>query len=142
MILGMELLMSIPVMINEMLIRFMYIIKAKFYHKKEWKECIPKDDIPELNKMLLIGSGTFLLIDTGGAWIKSKNPITNPVVFLSEINLINVIRFSTLILKEIYILYNNGKIDNKKLEKYLDDTCKILLIEAHNKSKPFKEILK
>lgn len=50
--------MSIPVMINEMLIRFMYIIKAKFYHK-EWKECIPKDDIPELNKMLLIGSGTF-----------------------------------------------------------------------------------
>ncbi|EAJ0033687.1 hypothetical protein CE948_07190, partial [Campylobacter jejuni] len=118
--------MSIPVMINEMLIRFMYIIKAKFYHKKEWKECIPKDDIPELNKMLLIGSGTFLLIDTGGAWIKSKNPITNPVVFLSEINLINVIRFSTLILKEIYILYNNGKIDNKKLEKYLDDTCKIL----------------
>ncbi|EPW4236524.1 hypothetical protein ACWK36_000997, partial [Campylobacter jejuni] len=96
----------------------------------------------ELNKMLLIGSGTFLLIDTGGAWIKSKNPITNPVVFLSEINLINVIRFSTLILKEIYILYNNGKIDNKKLEKYLDDTCKILLIEAHNKSKPFKEILK
>lgn len=51
-------------------------------------------------------------------------------------------RFSTLILKEIYILYNNGKIDNKKLEKYLDDTCKILLIEAHNKSKPFKEILK
>ncbi|ECL2477310.1 hypothetical protein FSL02_08565, partial [Campylobacter jejuni] len=77
--------MSIPVMINEMLIRFIYIIKAKFYHKKEWKECIPKDDIPELNKMLLIGSGTFLLIDTGGAWIKSKNPITNPVVFLSEI---------------------------------------------------------
>ncbi|ECV9678015.1 hypothetical protein F2I49_07050, partial [Campylobacter jejuni] len=63
-------------------------------------------------------------------------------VFLSEINLINVIRFSTLILKEIYILYNNGKIDNKKLEKYLDDTCKILLIEAHNKSKLFKEILK
>ncbi|EAK5162742.1 TPA: hypothetical protein SB543_000062 [Campylobacter jejuni] len=37
---------------------------------------------------------------------------------------------------------SNGKIDNKKLEKYLDDTCKILLIEAHNKSKPFKEILK
>ncbi|EPZ5385932.1 hypothetical protein ACXO6K_000638 [Campylobacter jejuni] len=73
---------------------------------------------------------------------KKKNPITNPVVFLSEINLINVIRFSTLILKEIYILYNNGKIDNKKLEKYLDDTCKILLIEAHNKSKLFKEILK
>lgn len=31
---------------------------------------------------------------------------------------------------------------DKKLEKYLDDTCKILLIEAHNKSKPFKEILK
>lgn len=41
-----------------------------------------------------------------------------------------------------YILFFRRQIDNKKLEKYLDDTCKILLIEAHNKSKPFKEILK
>ncbi|WP_223208287.1 coiled-coil domain-containing protein [Campylobacter coli] len=119
--------MAIPVAITELLTRFMYVMKARFYYCKDWKECIPNANIPELRRMLLVGHGTLCLIDGVDAGIRSGNPIANPVVFLSHTNLLAWVRFSHLALKEIKAIWKTGEIDNKKLDEYIDQEFKIML---------------
>lgn len=119
--------MAIPIVITELLIRFMYVMKAKFYHHKDWKECIPNVNNPELRRMLLVGHGTLCLIDGVDAAIRSGNPITNPVDFLKHTNLIGWYRLSYLALKEIKAIWKAGKIDNDELDKYLDQEFKKML---------------
>ncbi|EAI9959946.1 hypothetical protein C5441_01290 [Campylobacter coli] len=119
--------MAIPVVITELLIRFMYVMKARFYHNKDWKECIPNADISELRRMLLVGHGALCLIDGVDAGIRSVNPVTNPVIFLLHTNLIAWAKFSSLALKEIKTIWKTGEIDNVKLDKYLDQELKIML---------------
>lgn len=116
--------MAIPVVITELLMHFMYVVKARFYHHKDWKKCIPNADIPELRRMLLVGHGTLCLIDGVDAGIRSGNPIVNPVMFLLHTNLVAWGRFSLFALKEIKAIWKTGEIDNEKLDEYLDQEFK------------------
>ncbi len=75
--------MAIPVLITELLTRFMFTMKAHFYHQKDWKYSIPSDNIPELRRMLLVGHGTLCLIDGADAYIRSGGEM---VTFLSRTN--------------------------------------------------------
>ena len=76
---------SIPVLMNEYIIKLSWILKQHFYHKIDWKDIrlvqtlIPENagkiifkENPEMQKMLLAGYGTFCGIDFGGALISSK----------------------------------------------------------------------
>lgn len=119
--------MAIPVAITELLIRFMYAMKAKFYHQKDWKNCIPSANIPELRRMLLVGHGTLCLIDGVDAAIRSGNPIINPVEFLLRTNLIAWVRFSKVALEELLAWYKKGEIDVEKLDCYLEQEWKKML---------------
>lgn len=119
--------MAIPVAITELLIRFMYAMKARFYHQRNWKDCIPNANIPELRRMLLVGHGTLCLIDGVDAAVRSGNPILNPVEFLLRTNLIAWVRFGHLALKELSAWYKEGTIDTDKLEEYLDKDLKNLI---------------
>lgn len=112
--------MAIPVAITELLVRFMYAMKARFYHQRDWKDCIPNANIPELRRMLLVGHGTLCLIDGVDAAIRSGNPILNPVEFLLRTNLIAWVRFSKVALEELLAWWNKGKVDVKKLDCYLE----------------------
>ncbi len=116
--------MAVPVLINELLIRFMYTMKAHFYHDKEWKDCLPKGSIPELRRMLLVGHGTLCLMDGVDAAIRSGGDM---VQFLLRTNLIAWVRFGHLGLKELNAWYRSGKIDPEKVDEYLDDELKKLL---------------
>lgn len=118
------LAMAIPVVINELLIRFMYTMKAHFYHKKDWKDSIPDGNIPELRRMLLVGHGTLCIIDGADAAIRSGGEI---VQFLLRTNLVAWTRFGHLALKEIYAWYNSGHIDTDAVDKYIDDDLKEML---------------
>ena len=109
--------MAIPVLITELLIRVMYTLKARFYHEKDWKECIPNANIPELRRMLLVGHGTLCMIDAADAGIRSGG---NMVEFLLRTNLIGWVRFGYLGLKELNAWYNSGEIDPEKVDEYIE----------------------
>ncbi|NLK66552.1 MAG: hypothetical protein GX282_03660 [Campylobacteraceae bacterium] len=116
--------MSIPILITELLIRVMYVVKARFYHEKEWEECLPKADIPELRRMLLVGHGTLCIIDGVDAKAKSGGEIVN---FLLRSNLIAWVGFGYLGLKELNAWHNVGEIDAKKVDEYIEKELKEMI---------------
>lgn len=122
--------MAIPVLINELLIRFMYTMKAHFYHEKEWKDSIPNASIPELRRMLLVGHGTLCIIDGADAYIRSGSG-ADMVTFLSRTNLLAWSRFGHLALKEVYAWYNAGHIDADAVDEYIDKSLKKMSNAAH-----------
>lgn len=115
--------MAIPVLITELLTRLMWASKQRFYHKKQWMECIPSANNPELRRMLLVAHGTLCLIDAGDAALKSGGDM---VQFLLRTNLIGWARFGTLALKEVYAWHNAGHIDVDAVDEYLDAELKKL----------------
>jgi len=121
--------MAVPVLINELLIRFMYTMKSRFYHQKEWKECIPKGNIPEVRRMLLVGHGTLCVMDGADAYwqTKAKGTPVQAVEILLRINLIAWTRFGQLALKELYAWYNSGHIDAEAVDEYIDNDLKRML---------------
>jgi len=116
--------MAIPVVINELLIRFMYTMKAHFYHGKDWKDSIPSENIPELRRMLLVGHGTLCIMDGADAAIRSGGEM---VQLLLRTNLIAWVRFGHLGLKELNAWYNSGHIDYDAVDKYIDDELRQIL---------------
>lgn len=118
--------MAVPVLINELLIRFMYTIKARFYHKREWKDCIPKGSVPEVRRMLLVGHGVLCIIDGADAYIRSGSG-ADMVAFLSRTNLLAWTRFGQLALKEVYSWYNSGHIDADAVDEYIDTNLRQML---------------
>jgi hypothetical protein len=116
--------MAIPVVVTELLIRFMYSMKAHFYHSKDWKDSIPNANIPELRRMLLVGHGTLCLLDGVDACIRSGGEM---VTFLSRTNLLAWVRFGQLSLKELNAWYNAGHIDADAVDEYLDKEYKNML---------------
>lgn len=121
------LTMAIPVTITELLIRFMYMMKQRFYHGREWQECIPKASVPELRRMLLVGHGVLCTMDGVDAAIRSGDPRANPVKFLLHTNLIGWANFGQLALREVYAWWNVGKMDIEAVDEYLAKDLKMML---------------
>lgn len=115
--------MAIPVILNELMIRVLWVIKKHFYEKKEWKECMPSEKYADLRMMLLIGHGTLCVIDSGDAIIKSGG---NAVAFVLRLNIIGWARFIVLVFKELKIRYGNQVIEAFKY--FLDEMWMILNI--------------
>ncbi|UEL48215.1 hypothetical protein [Terrisporobacter hibernicus] len=96
--------MAIPVILNELMIRVLWVIKNRFYKKKEWKECIPSQKHADLRMMLIVGHGTLCIIDGADAAIKSGG---NAVAFVLRLNIIGWARLLVLVFKELRIRYGN-----------------------------------
>lgn len=111
------LAMAIPVLITELLTRIMWVIKQRFYHEQDWRDCIPTANNPELRRMLLIGHGTLCLVDTTDAALRSGG---NIVAFMLRSNLIAWARFGTLAIKEVKACYIAGSLDVEAVDEYLD----------------------
>ena len=109
--------MAIPVLITELLTRMMWVIKQRFYHQQDWRDCIPSAGNPELRRMLLIGHGTLCLIDTTDAALRSGG---NIVAFMLRSNLLAWARFGTLAIKEVKACYMAGSLDVEAVDAYLD----------------------
>ena len=60
--------MSLPVLLCELLVRFIWMIKQRFYFKKPLKECIPTQSHTDLRIMLLFGHGTLALAPGSLLW--------------------------------------------------------------------------
>ena len=94
--------MAIPVLLEELMIRVLWAIKRRFYHKKEWSECIPTKEHADLRIMLIVGNGTLCLIDGADAAIKSGG---NALVFILHMNLVAWTRLLLLVFRELRLRY-------------------------------------
>lgn len=111
------LAMAIPVLITELLTRAMWVVKQRFYHEREWCDCLPSAGNPELRRMLLIGHGTLCLVDGTDAALRSGG---NIVAFMLRSNLIAWARFGTIALKELKACYAVGSLDVEVVDEYLE----------------------
>lgn len=94
------LTMSVPVIITDLLIRFIWSLKHFFYHKCPFKECIPTSKNDSLRMMLLLGNGTLCVMD--GVDALRYYP-ENILCCFMRFNIIAWVRFVSLVLKEICI---------------------------------------
>lgn len=120
--------MAIPVAITELLTRFMWSLKQKIYHHKDWLDCIPLVNVPEVRRMLLVAHGTLCIIDGLDAGIKSAG---EPVQFLLRTNLIGWSRFSLLALKEVQTKFREGDLDLDAVDEYLDKEYRRLKLSPY-----------
>ncbi|WP_455539121.1 hypothetical protein [Terrisporobacter sp.] len=113
--------MAIPVVINELMIRVLWVIKKRFYEKKEWKDCMPSKKHADLRMMLIVGDGALCLVDGADALIKSGG---NAVAFVLRLNMIGWARFIVLVFKELSIRYGSEILESIKL--FLDEIWSVL----------------
>lgn len=108
--------MSIPVVINELLVRFLWSLKLYLYENVPIKEIVNLDEKNKLKlKRIYFNSyGCFCLLDAGSAYIKSASnpePATKIATMLYNMNLVAWLRFGKLGLDEII---RQIKIDSNK----------------------------
>jgi len=108
---------AIPVIFNEISIRLLWAVKAKFYHNKSFKESIPFGNKPELRRMLLTGHGVLCIIDGVDAVAKSGGQM---LLFVMRLNFTAWKRLAFSGLMEVRALYKENAIDIDALEKDLE----------------------
>lgn len=108
---------SIPVVINEIMIRLLWSIKSRFYHNRSWKESTPNGSKPELRRMLLVGHGSLCLIDGIDAGLRSGGQILE---FSLHLNYIAWSRFAFAGLQEIRSLCTNNNLDILAMDEDLE----------------------
>ena len=91
---------AVPVVMTEVMIRGIWMLRQHFFRGIALEECIPSEKNVNLSRMLLVGNGSFVLIDGAEAayrGVQKKSWAT----FISRLNLIGLARFSVLVLKEV-----------------------------------------
>lgn len=109
--------LSIPVLINELIIRFLWSLKQYFYHKKAISDIIKTKNSPELRRMLLVGHGSLCIIDGGDAVLRSPGNLLG--MYLS-INIVAWTRLATISFSEIKARYGSNFIDKEKRDSDMD----------------------
>lgn len=116
--------LAVPVLIAELLTRLAWTFKQRVYHKKEWKDCIPTANNPELRRMLLVAHGTLCVVDGVDAGLRSGGDI---VQFMLRSNILAWARFGTLAVKELRAWYKAGGLDIDVANEHLDAEYERLL---------------
>ena len=124
--------MAIPVVINELIIRFCWIIRARFFDNKEWKDCIPTESHPELRRMLFVGQGALCLVDGVDAASRGGGQV---ITTLLRVNLIAWTRFAHLSLKELNAWAMQGKINHELMDKHLDQEFEQILSSSYARAR-------
>lgn len=111
---------TIPVLLNEVMIRLMWSLKSRFYHKNSWKESVPFGNHPELRRMLLAGHGVLCVVDAVDAGIRSVDLIT----FTLHLNVTAWTRLGISGIQEIRALYRENVVDVAALDQDLESEWK------------------
>ena len=92
--------MAVPVVLNDLFIRFLWSVKKHFYAQCPWKQCIPMNKHDDLRVMLLVGNGCLCVVDGIDAFAKSSS---DPVAFVLRLNLIAWGKLTLMAIKEVTI---------------------------------------
>lgn len=120
--------LAIPVILNELIIRFLWMIKQYFYHKRSLSEIFKKRKSPELRRMLLVGHGSLCLVDGVDAAIRSGG---NVYGMLLNMNIVAWTRFSYAGFNEVRAMYSQNVIDKQQRDLDMDRDWQELLAESH-----------
>lgn len=112
---------SIPVVLNDLLVRLCFVLKRYFYNGLSINECIPVDwkvirAQPELRRMLLVSQGTFCIVDGVDAAVRSHLEILEFAIHLN-FPAWKRLAFSGLI--EIRRYFDQGALDVIRLDEDL-----------------------
>lgn len=118
------LAMAIPVLLNDLIIRFLWALKQRFYHKKNWSECVPDNKHKTLRLMLIVGNGTLCVFDGMDATIRSKG---NWLEFFLHINIIAWFKLVVRVCKEIMIRFDFTYEDLRIQFEYLNYQLQIYI---------------
>lgn len=109
--------MSTPLIINDLIIKFLWAIKKHFVHNFDWRECIPSEKYPDLRLMMIIGNGCLCVTDGVDAAIRSKGDILE---FALHLNYVAWLRLATRVLKELELRFGFTYEDLKTQYEYLN----------------------
>lgn len=110
--------MAIPVVMNELMIKVIWMIRQKFIRKKTWKESIPTSKHADLRIMLIVGNGTLCLVDGTDAAVHGVAG-GNIISFICHLNLAGWTRLIMLVLKELCIRF--GPVLDKVINDFIDN---------------------
>ena len=116
--------MAIPVVMEELMIKVIWMIRQKFIRKKTWKESFPTAAHADLRIMLIIGNGTLCAIDGVDAAAHGVVEGGNVISFVCHLNLVGWARLAMLVLKELAIRL--GPVVSQMLERFSRSVLEIL----------------
>lgn len=124
---------SIPVFLNELLIRVYWMLKQKLYYKKPMKECIPFGKSRELQRLLLVSLLVFEAIDIGHATIKGFRKASY-ITFFCSLNYIGLCDLAlrvlfNFLLQEKHINQVNSILKGELQQKYMELMDSEILLE-------------
>ena len=118
---------SVPVFINDLLIRAVFLIKQHFYDDVSWADLIRKKNEDKLQRMTSIGIGAMCLLDLSEAAVTSWG---NWVVFFSHLNISAWNRLAVQGVKELYVLGNREMHNIEIIEQEISDKREELLLRS------------
>ena len=79
---------SLPVILNEVLVRCYWVARQHFYYGKSWSDSLPSKDSRDFDNMIFTATATFSAIDITDAVIKggAEAAAGNPLKLLLTIN--------------------------------------------------------
>lgn len=111
--------MAIPVLMEELMIRVLWVIRQRYFEKKPWHDCIPDKNHADLRLMLIVGNATLCLFDGTDAAIHAAMGGGNALTFVLHFNIVAWARLIILVFKELQIRY--GPIVLEALKRYMAD---------------------
>ena len=124
--------MAIPVMLEEIFIRALWVVRQMFCRRKSLPECIPTAKHADLRMMLLIGDGTLCAIDGIDAAIRGKGSL---VVTICHLNLIGWARLVILAFSELKSRY--GPVVMQSLRNFTDTAGGLLPFSDYREIQQF-----
>lgn len=84
--------MSVPVLINDVLIKILWVLRQRYCFGMEWKDVfMSMSKSYSLSRMRLVSTGCFLLVDLGDAAIRSEGQL---LVFAMHLNYVGICKFA------------------------------------------------
>jgi hypothetical protein len=138
--------MAIPVVMEELMIKVIWMIRQKFIRKKSWKESFPTSAHADLRIMLIIGNGTLCAVDGVDAAAHGLMEGGNVVSFICHLNLVGWARFAMLVLKELCIRL--GPVVKQVLNRFINEVESILtpaekerIVQFHQRLEEYDQYL-
>lgn len=115
---------SVPVLINDLLLRAVFMIKQHFYNGVGWDDLLRKKNEDKLQRMMSVGVGALCLLDLSEAAITSWG---NWVVFFSHLNISAWNRLAIQGVKELHLLSDREMHNIEAIEKEISEKREDLL---------------
>lgn len=115
---------SVPALVNDLLLRAVFVIKQHFYEDVSWTDLLRKKNEDKLQRMISVGTGALCLLDLSEAAITSWG---NWVVFFSHLNISAWNRLAIQGVKELHILSDREMHNIEMIESEITEKREELL---------------